>query len=123
MLKYRTALLTLPIVYLLSSFQPGYADNHLTPELQKMTVEQRNLVYAPWDPNDMDDLRKEVGLIGPGTNTPFPEARFPGYLKMPENIGQLMPQAQYAVQQKGGRTPLGLVDPGDIVLLQKKLLF
>jgi hypothetical protein len=93
------------------------ADNHLTPEQQEMTIEDRNLVFAPWDPADMDELRREVGLIGPGISTPFPEARFPGYLKTPENIEELMPQARYAVQQKGGRVPLGLAEPGDIVLI------
>jgi hypothetical protein len=96
---------------------PVYGDNHLSPEQQRMTVEERNLQYAPWDPKNMDRLRKEVGLIGPGTNTPFPEARFPDYLKTPKTVDELMPQAQYAVQQKGGRSPLGLVDPGDIVLI------
>jgi hypothetical protein len=44
-------------------------------------------------------------------------ARFPAYLDTPESIDKLMPQARYAVQQKGGRTPLGMVDPGDIVLI------
>jgi len=33
----------------------------------------RNLDYAPWNPADMDRLRKETGLIGPGPSTPFPE--------------------------------------------------
>ncbi|NIL94784.1 MAG: hypothetical protein GTO71_10200, partial [Woeseiaceae bacterium] len=46
-----------------------------------------------------------------------PRARFPNYLKAPESIDELMPQARHAVQQKGGRTPLGLADPGDIVLI------
>jgi len=95
----------------------AYGDNHLSPEQQAMTANERNLVYAPWNPADMGQLRKQIGLIGPGTNTPFPEARFPGYLKNPQNIEELLPQARYAVSQKGGRAPLGLVDPGDIVLI------
>lgn len=82
-----------------------------------MSVDERNLVYAPWDPAGMVERRRQVGLIGPGTSKPFPAARFPGYLTTPESIEQLMPQAQYAVQQKGGRTPLGLVEPGDVVLI------
>ncbi len=78
---------------------------------------ERNKVYAPWNPKDMDKLRKEVGLIGPGTQAPFPTASFPGYLKKPNSLAELMPQAQFAVSQKGGRTPLGLAEPGDIVLI------
>lgn len=77
----------------------------------------RNKVYAPWNPKDMDKLRKEVGLIGPGTQAPFPKASFPGYLKKPNSLAELMPQARYAVSQTGGRSPLGLTDPGDIVLI------
>jgi hypothetical protein len=84
---------------------------------QAKTAAERNKLHAPWDPKDMDKLRKEVGLIGPGTQAPFPTASFPGYLKKPEALAELMPQAQHAVSQKGGRTPLGLVDPGDIVLI------
>jgi len=78
---------------------------------------RRNLEYAPWNPADMDRLRKETGLIGPGPSTPFPEARFPDYLKPPESIEAMMSQAMAAVTQKGGRTPLGLADPGDNVLI------
>ena len=115
--KFRNVLLTLFVSGLGCVYPPAFADNHLNPEQQKMTVKERNLVYAPWDPSKMAELRKQVGLIGPSTSTPFPTARFPGYLKTPENVEELMPQAQYAVQQKGGRSPLGLVDPGDIVLV------
>jgi len=97
--------------------QLGFANEHLSPEQQRMTVDERNKVYAPWDPKDLDKLRQEIGLIGPGTRSPFPTARFPGYLKKPESIEQVMPQAEFAVQQRGGRTPLGLADPGDIVLI------
>jgi len=97
--------------------QLSFADQHLSREQQRMSVDERNTVYAPWDPKDINKLRKEVGLIGPGPQTPYPTARFPGYLTTPESIEQLMPQAEFAVQQKGGRTPLGLADPGDIVLI------
>ncbi|MGK0297990.1 MAG: hypothetical protein ACI9XC_001608 [Gammaproteobacteria bacterium] len=99
------------------AFNTLYANDHLTTDQLKMSTSERNRVYVPWNPEDMDNRKKEVGLIGPGTNTPFPSARFPDYLKMPNTIEDLMPQAQYAVQQKGGRTPLGLVEPGDIVLI------
>ena len=97
--------------------QASLADQHLTDAQKKMTAAERNKVYAPWDPQDLDDLRKKMGLIGPGTTTPYPTARFPDYLKTPESLEDLMPQARQAVQQKGGRTPLGLADPGDIVLI------
>ncbi len=109
----------IPLIFLLFGFSYSslYADNHLSPEQQKMTIKERNLVYEPWNPADMEQRRKDIGLIGPGTQTPFPEARFPGYLEKPENIDELMPQARYAVSQKGGRAPLGLVEPGDIVLI------
>ncbi|MDX1498496.1 MAG: hypothetical protein R3176_01280 [Woeseiaceae bacterium] len=93
------------------------ADWHLTAEQQAMTTEQRNRVYAPWDPADIGKLRKAMGLVGPGPTRPYPTARFPGYLQAPESLDDLMPQARHAVQQKGGRTPLGLADPGDIVLI------
>ena len=81
------------------------------------TAEERNKVYAPWNPQDMDKLRKEVGLVGPGPQTALPEARFPDYLKTPETIEEMMPQAMAAVSQKGGRTPLGLAEPGQIILI------
>lgn len=115
--NYRTSLLALAGISLLAVYASSQADHHLSAEQQKMTAQQRNLIYAPWDPKDMDKLRKQVGLIGPGTTTPFPQARFPGYLKTPKNIAELMPQARFAVSQKGGRAPLGLADPGDIVLI------
>jgi len=101
----------------LSIFQQGFASGHLSVEQMGMTKEERNKVYAPWNPAELEELRKEVGLVGPGTNAPYPTARFPGYLKTPQSIDDLMPQAQYAVQQKGGRSPLGLVEPGEIVLI------
>ncbi len=110
-------LITLLSLCMSGVVQQAYAQDHLSAEQQKMSASERNLVYAPWDPAQMPELRKKVGLIGPGTDTTFPEARFPGYLKTPESMDELMPQARYAVQQKGGRTPLGLTDPGDIVLI------
>jgi len=83
----------------------------------KAEAAARNRIYAPWDPKDIDELRKEQGLIGPGPVSPIPGARFPDYLKQPRSVDEMMSQALAAVAQKGGRTPLGLADPGDIVLI------
>ena len=80
-------------------------------------VDQRKATYAPWSPDQMAQRRKEFGLIGPGTTKPVPPPAFPSYLKKPDSIDQLMPQARAAVRQTGGRTPLGLVDPGKHVLI------
>jgi hypothetical protein len=115
--KYPLAALGLSIIASFLIVDTGQADQHLSAAQLAMTVAERNRVYAPWDPKDMDKLRKEMGLIGPGTRTPYPTARFPDYLKTPESVEELMSQARYAVQQKGGRTPLGLAEPGDIVLI------
>jgi len=104
-------------VFIFQIYQSGFTQDHLTGEQRNMSAEKRNLVYAPWDPQDMDNRRKEIGLIGPGPATSLPAARFPSYLKTPGSIDELMPQAQYAVQQKGGRSPLGLIEPGEIVLI------
>lgn len=96
---------------------PGMAEQHLSAAQQAMNAAERNQVHAPWDPNDMEKLSKEMGLIRPGAKTPYPTARLPDYLKTPESVEELMPQPRYAVQQKGGRTPLGLAGPGDIDLI------
>ena len=77
----------------------------------------RNHLYAPWDPGQIDNLRNSIGLVGPGPQNEIPEATFPDYLKKPETIEQLLPQAMAAVIQKGGRSPLGLAEPGDVVLI------
>ncbi len=94
----------------------SYAQEMSEVELRQKAAE-RNAVFAPWDPADIDKLREEAGLIGPGPQNPYPGARFPDYLKKPNTIEEMMPQARAAVAQKGGRTPLGLADPGDIVLI------
>jgi hypothetical protein len=77
---------------------------------------ERKAMYAPWSPDQMAQRRKDLGLIGPGTTKPVPPPAFPSYLKQPDSIEQLMPQARAAVRQTGGRTDLGLVDPGKIVV-------
>ena len=80
-------------------------------------IDQRKALYAPWSPDQMAQRRKEYGLIGPGTTRQVPPPAFPSYLKKPESVEALMPQARAAVRQTGGRTPLGLVLPGKHVLI------
>ncbi len=115
--RVRVLNLLLAIFYLMLFSYAGHTDQHLSPEQQNMTAEERNQVYAPWNPEDIAKLRQDMGLIGPGPQSDLPTARFPGYLKTPESVEKLLPQARYAVQQRGGRSPLGLTDPGDIVLI------
>jgi hypothetical protein len=80
-------------------------------------LEQRKALYSPWSPDQMAQRRKDYGLVGPGTSKPVPPPAFPSYLKKPDSIEQLMPQARAAVRQTGGRTPLGLVEPGKHLLI------
>ena len=80
-------------------------------------IDQRRAVYAPWSPDQMPQRRREQGLVGPGPAHPFPAPAFPSYLKKPDSIEALMPQARAAVRQTGGRTGLGLVDPGKTLLI------
>ena len=47
----------------------------------------------------------------------YPPPRFPSYLRTPKSVDELMPYARAAVRQIGGRTPLGLVEKGQSVLL------
>ena len=81
------------------------------------TFEQRKTIYAPWVLDQMPQRRKEQGLIGPGTKKPFPAPAFPSYLKKPNSVEELMPQARAAARQTGGRTPLGLALPGKTMLI------
>jgi hypothetical protein len=96
------AILTLPVAAMAQTSQP---------------LDQRKAVYAPWSPDQMAQRRQEYGLVGPGTTRQVPPPAFPSYLKKPESVEALMPQARAAVRQTGGRTPLGLVLPGKHVLL------
>src|SRR5262249_34963337 len=82
-----------------------------------LTLDQRKALYAPWSPDQMAQRRKEFGLIGPGTNKPVPPPAFPSYLKKPDSVDALMPQARAAARQSAGRTPLGLVEPGKNLLI------
>ncbi|MEJ2172682.1 MAG: hypothetical protein P8X59_07820 [Woeseiaceae bacterium] len=95
---------------------PGMAEQHLSAAQQAMNAAERNRVYAPRDPNDMEMLRKAMALIGPGAKTPYPTAGFPDYLNTPESVEELMLH-RVAVRKKRGRTPLSLAGPGDIVLI------
>lgn len=47
----------------------------------------------------------------------FSAPRFPSYLKTPKNVDEVVPYARAAVRQIGGRSPLGLVEKGQSVLL------
>src|SRR6266508_3757492 len=80
-------------------------------------LDQRKALYAPWSPDQMAQRRKEQGLIGPGTNKPVPSPAFPSYLKKPDSVDALMPQARAAARQSAGRTPLGLVESGKNLLI------
>src|SRR5262245_24138904 len=43
--------------------------------------------------------------------------RFPSYVRPPKSIEDVMPFARAAVRQTGGRTPLGLVEQGQTVVI------
>jgi hypothetical protein len=73
--------------------------------------------FASWSPEKMAERRKQYGLIGPGPQSKFPEARFPAYLKKPKTVEEMLPAARAAVTQTGGRVPLGLASAGDEVLI------
>src|ERR671931_81835 len=49
--------------------------------------------------------------------TKYPAPRFPSYLKPPKSIEDVMPFARAAVRQTGGRTPLGLVEKGTVLIV------
>ncbi len=79
--------------------------------------DQRGSGFASWSPEKMAERRKTYGLIGPGPQSKFPEARFPAYLKKPKTVEEMLPAARAAVTQTGGRVPLGLANAGDQVLI------
>ena len=49
--------------------------------------------------------------------TTYPAPRFPSYVKPPKSIEDVMPFARAAVRQTGGRTPLGLVEKGTVLIV------
>ncbi len=77
----------------------------------------RGANFATWSPDQMAELRKRYGLIGPGPTTKYPEARFPAYLRKFKTIDDILPAARAAVSQNAGRVPLGLANPGHEVLI------
>lgn len=79
--------------------------------------QNRGAIFATWSPEQMSELRKRYGLLGPGPQSKYPEARFPSYLKKFKTVDDYMPAARAAVAQTAGRVPLGLVNPGDEVLI------
>src|SRR5436190_435700 len=83
----------------------------------KPPIEERKFNYAPWDPKDLPAVRQKYGLVGPGPQQPLPKPVFPRGLSRPDNIERLMPNARAVVRQTGGRSPLGLTQSGDVVLI------
>src|SRR5713226_9044490 len=67
----------------------------------KPSAKNRGGIYASWLPEQMAARRKQYGLIGPGPQANFPEARFPSYLKKPKSVEEMMPAARAAVMQTG----------------------
>src|SRR5262249_58133868 len=74
-------------------------------------------ITAPGPPDRMAQRHKEYARIAPGPTKPVPPPAFPSYLKKPDSIEALMPQARAAVRQTGGRSALGLVEPGKTALI------
>jgi hypothetical protein len=118
MSSHRFYICIISLLFLFIVATTSFAQNNQNHEDElRAEAIKRNKNYAPWNPNDIVKLREDTGLIGPGPRTSLPEATFPGYLTRPTTVAELMPQALAAVTQKGGRSPLGLADPGDIVLI------
>jgi hypothetical protein len=92
--------------------RPGGGANQAPP-----SIKDRKFGFAPWSPGDINKRRAEFGLVGPGSSKPYPKPTFPRRLAKPNSIEELMPNARAAVRQTGGRTSLGLTDPGDTVLI------
>lgn len=84
---------------------------------QSRPVETARADFAPWQPSQLRELRKKYGFVGPGPTKPMPKAAFPSYLTAPKTVEELMPAARAAVRQTGGRSPLGLVEKGEIAVV------
>src|SRR5215471_10681778 len=54
---------------------------------------------------------------GTAESVKYPAPRFPSYVRPPKSIEDVMPFARAAVRQTGGRTPLGLVEQGQTVVI------
>lgn len=57
------------------------------------------------------------GLAHSAEKPKYSTPRFPSYLKPPKSIDDVMPFARAAVRQTGGRTPLGLVEKGTVLIV------
>jgi len=84
---------------------------------QKGQGGERANVFAPWSPDQLGEVRKKFGLVGPGSTKPYPEPRFPKSLRAPNSVEDMMPGARAAVAQTSGRSPIGLVKRGEHVLI------
>ena len=82
-----------------------------------LATEDRGANFATWSPEQMIEIRKRYGLLGPGPQSKYPEARFPAYLRKFKTVDDILPAARAAVRQTAGRVPLGLANPGDEVLI------
>lgn len=96
---------------------PAAADKPAPPAPAAKAEADRGSNFASWSPDQMGALRKRYGLIGPGPQSKYPEARFPAYLRKFKTIDDILPAARAAVTQSAGRVPLGLANPGDEVLI------
>src|SRR5262245_29723375 len=57
------------------------------------------------------------GYLVAAEKSSYPPPRFPSYLKPPKSIDEVLPFARAAVRQTGGRTPLGLVEKGTVLIV------
>jgi hypothetical protein len=57
------------------------------------------------------------GLSFSAEKATYPAPRFPSYMKPPKSVDDVMPFARAAVRQTGGRTPLGLVEKGTVLII------
>ena len=58
-----------------------------------------------------------AGYLSAAEKSSYPPPRFPSYLKPPKSIDEVLPFARAAVRQTGGRTPLGLVEKGTVLIV------
>ena len=58
-----------------------------------------------------------AGSLPSAEKSSYPPPRFPSYLKPPKSIDEVLPFARAAVRQTGGRTPLGLVEKGAVLIV------
>jgi hypothetical protein len=88
---FRIQFLLTPIVF--ATFSGKAITQEISEEKLKAKAKERNKVYAPWNPANIEKRRKEMGMIGPGPQKPYSQVRFPDYLKKPNTIDEMMSQA------------------------------